>query len=169
MRTLFNLGLDKYNSLDNVIIRPSSRSIIIKDKNIALIHSLKYDYYKFPGGGIEDEESNIDALIRETQEEAGLNIIISSIKEYGLVKRIEKINDSYLVQDNYYYLCSVDNNIVNQNLDKYEDEELFTLEYVDPVIAIECNSKDNYGPKSLLMIQREKKVLELLIEEGYFN
>ena len=32
-----------------------------------MIHSLKYDYYKFPGGGIEDGESNEEALIRETR------------------------------------------------------------------------------------------------------
>lgn len=37
-----------------------------------MIHSLKYDYYKFPGSGIEGEKSPIAAMIRETREEAGL-------------------------------------------------------------------------------------------------
>ena len=37
-----------------------------------MIHSLKYDYYKFPGGGIENGENPVEAMIRETREEAGL-------------------------------------------------------------------------------------------------
>ena len=60
-----------------------------------MIHSLKYDYYKFPGGGIELKsgcpnqhrgdkfpgggiepgESAVNALMRETVEEAGLTVI----------------------------------------------------------------------------------------------
>ena len=48
----------------------------------------KNNNYKFPGGGIEKNESNIDALIRETKEEAGLVVIKDSIKEYGYVHRV---------------------------------------------------------------------------------
>ena len=58
-----------------------------------MVHSLVYDYYKFPGGGLEFDESNIDALIRETREEAGLIIIKDSIKEYGYVHRVQKAKD----------------------------------------------------------------------------
>ena len=82
MRLLFEIDLKNYDKNGKVFKRPSSRAIIIKNNKIYMIHSLLFDYYKFPGGGIEKNESNIDALVRETAEEAGLVVIKESIKEY---------------------------------------------------------------------------------------
>ena len=172
MRLLFEIDKKNYDNDGNAFIRPSARAIIIKDNKIYMVHSLVYDYYKFPGGGIENNESNIDALIRETAEEAGLVVIKDSIKEYGYVHRVKKAKDSSysnFIQDNFYYICDVENNILEQQLDDYEDFEQFTLELVDPRIAININRNKEHGPKDLDMIEREAKVLELLIEDGYFN
>ncbi len=172
MRLLFEIDLKNYDKNGKAFKRPSARAIIIKDKKIYMVHSLVYDYYKFPGGGIEKDESNIDALIRETAEEAGLVVIKDSIKEYGYVHRIQKAKDegySMFIQDNFYYLCDVENKVINQNLDDYEDFEKFTLELVDPRIAINANRNSDHGPKNKEMIEREAKVLEILINEGYFN
>ncbi len=172
MRLLFEIDLKNYDKTGKAFKRPSARAIIIKNNKIYMVHSLVYDYYKFPGGGIEKDESNIDALIRETAEEAGLVVIKDSIKEYGYVHRIQKAKDegySMFIQDNFYYLCDVENKVINQNLDDYEDFEKFTLELVDPRIAINANRNSDHGPKNKEMIEREAKVLEILINEGYFN
>lgn len=172
MKLLFEIDKKDYDNDGKAFIRPSSRAIIIKDNKIYMVHSLLYDYYKFPGGGIEKDESNIDALIRETKEEAGLIVIKDSIKEYGYVHRIQKAIEpcySKFIQDNYYYICDVENNKLEQQLDDYEDLEKFTLELVDPKIAIAMNRNKEHGPKDLDMIEREAKVLELLIKDGYFN
>ena len=90
MKLLFEIDKKNYDNDGKAFIRPSARAIIIKDNKIYMVHSLLYDYYKFPGGGIEHDESNIDALIRETKEEAGLMVIKDSIKEYGYVHRKHK-------------------------------------------------------------------------------
>jgi 8-oxo-dGTP pyrophosphatase MutT (NUDIX family) len=172
MRILFEIDYKNYDVNGIVGKRPSARGIIIKDDKLAMVYSRKYDYYKFPGGGIENNESNIDALIRETTEEAGLVVIKDSIKEYGYVHRIQKAKDpgySMFIQDNFYYLCDVEDRKINQNLDDYEDFEKFTLELVDPKIAINANRNSDHGPKNKEMIEREAKVLEILINEGYFN
>ena len=172
MKLLFEIDLKNYDKNGKAFKRPSARAIIIKDNKIYMVHSLVYDYYKFPGGGIEKQESNIDALIRETAEEAGLIVIKDSIKEYGYVHRIQKAKDegySMFIQDNFYYLCDVENKKINQNLDDYEDFEKFTMELVDPRIAINANRNSDHGPKNKDMIEREAKVLEILISEGYFN
>ena len=172
MRLLFTIDTKDYDIQGKSLIRPSVRSIIIHHDKIALVHSLKYDYYKFPGGGIEANESHPDALIRETLEEAGLVVIPSSITEYGYVHRVQKsiTNDiEYFVQDNYYYFCEVEKEKVLQKLDDYEDFEQFTLEFVDPKEAIQTNRQKNHGPKDVHMIEREAKVLEMLLEEGYFT
>lgn len=172
MKLLFEIDKKNYDNDGKAFIRPSARAIIIKDNKIYMVHSLVYDYYKFPGGGIEKNESTIDALIRETKEEAGLIVIKDSIKEYGYVHRVQKADEpsySKFIQDNYYYICEVENKILEQQLDDYENFEKFTLELVDPKIAININRNKEHGPKDLDMIEREAKVLELLIKEGYFN
>ena len=172
MKLLFEIDKKNYDNDDKAFIRPSARAIIIKDNKIYMVHSLVYDYYKFPGGGIEKNESTIDALIRETKEEAGLIVIKDSIKEYGYVHRVQKADEpsySKFVQDNYYYICDVENKILEQQLDDYENFEKFTLELVDPKIVININRNKEHGPKDLDMIEREAKVLELLIKDGYFN
>ena len=172
MRLLFEMDLKNYDKNGNTFVRPSSRAIIIKNQKIYMVHSLLYDYYKFPGGGIEKGESNIEALIRETAEEAGLIVKKESIKEFGYVHRVQKSDHdgcSIFIQDNYYYLCEVEDNKINQNLDDYEDYEKFTLELVDPIVAIEANKNKNHGPKDMVELEREAKVLEVLTKEGYFN
>lgn len=91
MRVLFEIDTKDYTKFDSLFIRPSSRAIIIENKKIAMVYSKKYDYYKFPGGGIEKNESPIDAVIRETKEEAGIIINKNNIEEYGIVKRKKKL------------------------------------------------------------------------------
>ena len=172
MRTLFDLDQKNYDECKHTYIRNSARSIIIKNGLIAMVHSIKYDYYKFPGGGIENGESETDALIRETLEEAGLTIIKDTIKEYGMVHRIQKSLDDEtecFIQDNFYYICDTEEDISSQKLDDYESKERFTFEYVKPEVAIATNRKSGHGPKDPVMIEREAKVLEMLIEEGYFK
>ena len=152
MKLLFEIDKKNYDNDGKAFIRPSARAIIIKDNKIYMVHSIVYDYYKFPGGGIEKDESNIDALIRETKEEAGLVVIKDSIKEYGYVHRIQKANDpgySIFIQDNYYYICDVEKNILEQQLDDYENFEQFTLELVDPRIAIDINRNKGYATECL--------------------
>ena len=170
MKTLFEIDLKDYDENGSRFERPSVRGIIFKDDKIALVHSKKYDYYKFPGGGCKKGENQIETLIREVQEETGLVVIPSSVKEYGMVHRIQKGDiDDIFVQDNYYYFCEVEDIIQNQNLDDYEDEENFTLEFVTISEAIKTNKEHHHGEKDKdifyqVMIERDSRVLEMLLE-----
>ena len=155
MRLLFEMDKKDHADCTHTFVRNSARSIMIRNGKAAMIHSLKYDYYKFPGGGIEEGETPVEALIRETREEAGLVIIPETIREYGFVHRIQKSSTDEtecFVQDNYYYLCKA--------------EEAYTLEYVDPMIAIEKNRSVTESPYDRMMFEREARVLELLMAEG---
>ena len=172
MRLLFKMDKKDHADCTRSFVRNSARSIIISDKKVAMIHSEKYDYYKFPGGGIEVGEDPVAAMIRETREEAGLVIIPESVKEYGIVHRVQKSDkdpDVRFVQDNYYYLCAAEDEAVLQNLQGYEAEEGYELVYVDPRVAIEKNRHLGKTPYSPTMFEREARVLEMLIEEGYFD
>lgn len=171
MRIIFEIDYKNYNENGTVGKRPSARGIIIKNNKLAMVYSKRYDYYKFPGGGIDKNETNIDALIREVKEEVGLQVIKESVKEYGLFLRKDKgkVEDIF-IQENYYYLCDVTDNNIGQKLDDYEEFEEFTLKWVSANEAIEANLYHDHKEKTSLrnqhMMEREAKVLKLLIDEG---
>ena len=102
MRTLFTLDTHDYDPNGYKVIRPSVRGILIRDGKILMVHSLKYDYYKFPGGGIEAGESLPEALCREVREESGMKVEPASIREFGLVHRRSRgDNGGVFIQDNF--------------------------------------------------------------------
>lgn len=172
MRLLFEMDKKDHAGCTRTYVRNSARSIIIVGGKIAMVHSLKYDYYKFPGGGIEQGESPVDAMIRETREEAGLVVKLETVREYGYVHRIQRSNSDEtecFVQDNFYYLCDAEKEIAAQKLDGYEREEAYTLEVVPPEIAIEKNRSVGKTPYAQEMFEREARVLELLIAEGHLD
>ena len=171
MRILFEIDYKNYKENGTVGKRPSARAIIIKDNKLAMVYSKKFNYYKFPGGGIKSNETNEDALIREVKEEVGLEVVKASIKEYGLVIRKEagKIEDIF-IQENYYYFCEIADTVDKQNLDDYEKEEGFTLRWIEPSVGIETNLKsdhNNCSDNNLHIIEREAKVLKLLMDENH--
>lgn len=170
MRLLFNIDTKDYDRNGKAFVRPSVRAIIIREGKIGMVHSLRYDYYKFPGGGIEKEETQLKALAREVREEAGLIVVPDTIREYGFVHRVQKgKKEARFVQDNYYYFCDVEPGVLPQCLDDYEAYEHFTLEFVDPMLAITANRHKEHGPKDQVMCEREARVLELLIREGHLT
>lgn len=147
------------------IVREAVRAIIIKDGKVALVKSLKENHYKFPGGGIEFNESHIDTLIRETKEETGLIIKTDSIKECGFIHEMRKsiFNDDAFEQKSYYYFAEVKDEICEQELSEREKNLQYVLEWVDPVIAYNVDYKlgQDYNNKFLL---REACILNIIID-----
>ncbi len=171
MRLLFELDQKDYDSCTREYRRDSARAIIIRKGKVAMVHSLKYDYYKFPGGGIEAGESPAAAMIREAREEAGLVVIPESVREYGAVHRVQRSVEEpevRFVQDNYYFLCEAEEESAAQDLDAYEAEESFQPEFVDPHVVIQTN-RGKSSPFGRLMLEREARVLEMLIAEGLLH
>ena len=172
MRLLFDMDLKDYEGCTSTWERHSARSIILREGKVAMVHSVKYDFYKFPGGGIEQGEEPAQAMIRETLEESGLVVIPQSIREYGYVHRIQRSDDNpdvCFIQDNFYYLCDAEQNLSAQDLDAYEMEEGYQLVWADPELVIQKNRAVIDSPYHPIMFEREAKVLELLMEEGYFG
>ena len=175
MRVLLELDYKDYNENGNIGKRPSARGIIINGNKIAMVYSYKYDYYKFPGGGIEKDESNIDALIREVKEETGLEVIKDSIKEYGLIVKKDKGKyEDIFIQENYYYLCNCKNILHEKKLDSYEEDEQFSLKWASAREIIDTNMTHdhfdkNFKDKYMHMLEREITVINKLVEEGYIK
>ncbi len=66
-------------------------------------------------------------------------------------------------------MCDVENEIIIQTLDDYEADEGFELVWMDPVEAIKANREIDHTTNQHNMIERESRVFEILLEEGYFE
>lgn len=117
---------------------------------------------------MENGENPIEAMIRETREETGLVVIPESVKEYGYVHRIQRSDrdaTECFIQDNFYYLCRAMDELRPQQLDDYEAQESYRLEYVKPLVAIRKNRNVKNSAYKRLMCEREVRVLETLIAD----
>lgn len=85
------------------------RAIIIEKGKILLIKRTKLDlvYYVIPGGGVENEETNEQALIRECLEELGVNI-----KVKNLILELISEKEETAGQKEYFYFADIINGII---------------------------------------------------------
>lgn len=134
---------------------------------IVMAYVSKYGYYKFPGGGIHDDEDKVAALIRETAEETGLEVIPESVIECGVVGRRQKsivTGNTVFSQDNFYYFCDVKSLVPGaQNLDDYEAEDGFEFKITTIDDAVEANMHmTSTDPFDFVMAYREARILNML-------
>ena len=180
MRLLFTIDAQDYPPDAPRVVRPSVWGIILRGDKIALVHSLEYDFYKFPGGGIEPGEDHLQTLLREVAEESGLIVRPESVREYGWVRRVERGHakgvEDVFEQDNYYYLCDTEGEPGAQALTASEQRLRLALEFADPRTAVAANRAALHNPRVKRdeaghpnMLEREARVLELLVAEGYFE
>ncbi len=152
---------------NNIRNRDASRAIIFNDKReVLVIYSSFYDDISFPGGGVEDGESLITTLYRESLEEVGA--VIDSHKEY--YKIIEKrkdgsSRDDYNVFTSYYYICTYKELIQSSLLD-YEIELGYEARWVSLEDAIKLNTntmnKLKSNNKYFGVVERELRILREL-------
>jgi 8-oxo-dGTP pyrophosphatase MutT (NUDIX family) len=144
MKTLAIFDRKNYDLLLPRYIRYSSRAIIFIDQKIVLLYEAKHKMYVFPGGRIEEGETNTETLIRETKEEAGLIVEPKSIREFGLVSEIRKdiFAEKIYEQHDYYYTCKVEEKIIDQKLSESEKERGLQLEFVSIDKAISVNEME---------------------------
>ena len=79
------------------VSRPASAGVVIyNDKKEALVLKANYKpYWSFPGGWIEDNQTPIQAAIRELSEETGILISPQRLKFLYTINRVSNIMQSY--------------------------------------------------------------------------
>lgn len=79
------------------VSRPASAGVVIyNDKKEALVLKANYKpYWSFPGGWIEDNQTPIQAAVRELSEETGVLIIPQRLKFLYIINRVSNIMQSY--------------------------------------------------------------------------
>ena len=166
MKLLLDLDSKNYSLEWEKMYREASRAIILKDNKIAMVKSNVYGFYKFPGGGIWENESQEDALIREVREETGLTVKRDSIKEFGYTlenRKSDEYENCIFSQKSFYYFVDIEDYLLEQKLTDDERELDFVLEWIDLDKVYNINSSIKIN-KDNRFIERETKVLDLLIK-----
>ena len=103
-------------------IRFYVRILLFNDKNeICVVKSDKYGYMQLPGGGIEKDESIIEALKREIVEETGWLIFDIKPIGYTIEKREDKRNTHPWGKCVSYVFTAIPTNEVGTN---YTEDEI---------------------------------------------
>lgn len=170
MKTILLMDSKNYDENWNRFYREAARVIIIKNGKIALVKSTKEGWYKFPGGGIEKGETAVDAVVRETREETGIILKPSTINEYGMTHEIRKsiyYENEIFEQKSFYFTAEAEDEVIAQNLNGYEAELGYVLEWVDMMTAYEANmrfeSRNDFAALKAFPT-REALVLKMLME-----
>ena len=100
-------------------IKPSARTVIFDDNNLfAIIDVRNGEYFKIPGGGIEEGETPFQAAIREALEESGCEI-----------KIIQKIGENKIVDESkntiYHSICYLAKKIQTIGFPSFDNWEKF--------------------------------------------
>lgn len=112
-----------------LFLRSSVRAIVIKDNRILLVTAKRHKpKFEFPGGGVDNGETEEQALVREVREETGLNIVSKPVKvldyeNYYYHTKDDTGWDSHLA----YYTADVDGEIVVDD----PDDDVAMVEWVD--------------------------------------
>ena len=81
--------------------REAARAVVLdNDNKVALLHATKTDYYKLPGGGLDDDTDKIIALKRECREEIGCDVEV--LGEIGLVNEWRKFCELHQISYCYF-------------------------------------------------------------------
>lgn len=144
--------------------RIAVRGIIKKDDKYVMIHSRKYGDYKFPGGGMDQGEQLEDTLLREVKEETGLTVIAETIKYLGRVEETRKgMYDDIFEMTSHYYECMVRDGVEKQQLDDYEVEYGYELDFVTLENAIKSNM-EIIDKQYIPWIDRDTSVMKWLLD-----
>lgn len=153
------LGTD---GLSNKEPRKTSRAILLnEDGKYAVMYAKKFNLYSLPGGGIDDGEDEVSALVREVFEETGCTC--DSIKPLGVIS--ENRYHADFTQLSYYFVVTTKtkHNILHLTASETENEtslnwcSLDELFHLIKDIEHETNQRKFLQARDLMALEEYKK------------
>lgn len=107
-------------------IRKAARAVIVDGEKTAVIQVENGEYYKIPGGGVEEGESDEQAAEREASEEAGCKVeLLGKIGEYDF-----KEAETDTIHTSVCYLAKIAGDKQDPGFEEHEKERKFKLIWV---------------------------------------
>lgn len=170
MRKLFSFHHERVqNPNGRILKRKAARAIILRNDEILLLFTKRYNDYSFPGGGLNPEENIVEGLMREVKEETGASNLVV-LQEYGHVDELRPHHDpgfDGVHMISYFYLCRVDGDLGFTQMESYEINNGMAPRWISVWDAIRHN-RDVISKKDTTLgwsIERETRVLELVAQE----
>ncbi len=167
MRLLKEIATEEIKDRAEIKERRASRAVLFdKEGLIPILFVAQDNYHKLPGGGIDDNETREEALIREVKEETGSLIEIE--REVG--KIVEFRSKWNLRQESYCYLGKIISK-GEPELTEKEKGQGFRVVWLTLNEAIKRIEKDEPKSYAGLFIQKRdltflKKAKEILQDES---
>ncbi len=144
----------------------AARTVIYDNNNLfALIDVKNGQYFKIPGGGLEDNETSEQAAIREALEESGCEIKI--IQKIGESEFIDE--DKNIIHHSVCFLAEKIRQVNNSTFDDWEKSQNMKIIWLNIHQAVNlfknAKPKDNFSQKinqrDFEFILKAKKILSL--------
>lgn len=163
MRILATFDAKDYQNTVRVYEKYSVRGIIMREGKLAMQCSRDGEY-KIPGGGLEEGESQIQALVREVREETGLYVIEDEIQELGeiieLRRDIFEPTQKYVCHSLFYYCKTELERQDDLRLTASEIKKGYQLEWATPQEVYQRNILIEKDP----WIIRDTEFVKMLID-----
>lgn len=148
--------------------RKATRAIVLNGSNILLLYTERYHDYSLPGGGIDEGEDNVTALIRELKEETGAQNV-RNIREFGLYEEYRpwyKTDFDIVHMESYCYFCDIDQELLDPEFEAHELANGMVPKWMNIHDAIKHNEETiANSEKKGMSIDRETFLLKLLVQE----
>lgn len=137
---------------------------IIRRNGMYLLIAGKYGDWKFPGGGMEAGETQLDTLLREVKEETGYEAAPETVRPFLTVhERRAGTKGDILVMDSYYYFCEITGEHGERDLDDYEQDYEYQVHWCALETAVQAMAAVT-DTEPVPWIARESHVMKMLIE-----
>ena len=169
MRLLKSTIHPSLENLDGTMFhRKAARAIILNGTDILMLYTERYQDYTLPGGGIDENEDQIEGLIRELEEETGARNI-REIKAFGLYEEYRpwyKPEHDIMHMESYCYLCTVDLELGPTRFEDYEIKNGMKPLWINIHDAITHNENTMAkSDKKGMSIERETFLLKQIVVE----
>ena len=150
-----------HHEISSVPTRHCVKAFIMKDSKILLVKPKYHELWELPGGGIKENENNVNALIREVFEESGFKINLDNDKPFHTTDK-----RGFFIPDRNHYCMS----IVMTYFARIINEQQVTshIDFDREILEIKWFYLNNL-PKNMHYISKESIEIGLGIKELDFK